>query len=102
MKYGGTSIYEGQWYMGKREGWGRMIYATGSVYEGQWKDNEYNGPGILTVAHCNLQYIDGVYDPGRAVDGRDPYYQIKKGEFELGSLKSGDYDNDAEKIAVCQ
>lgn len=34
-KEGGVEYYEGEWYAGKRSGWGRMYYANGDIYEGK-------------------------------------------------------------------
>ena len=39
-KEGGVEYYEGEWYAGKRSGWGRMYYANGDIYEG--KLNSFN------------------------------------------------------------
>jgi hypothetical protein len=32
-------IYEGEWLMGKRDGYGKQDWHDGKRYEGQWKDD---------------------------------------------------------------
>ena len=34
-----NSIYEGQWRLGKREGFGKMQWQDGSTYEGEWRND---------------------------------------------------------------
>ena len=34
-------VYEGEFYDGKREGLGKIIYANGEVYEGEWYDDSW-------------------------------------------------------------
>ena len=38
-KYSDGSYYVGEFYNGKRHGYGTYYYANGNVYQGQW----YNG-----------------------------------------------------------
>mmetsp|Transcript_1027 Transcript_1027/g.2835 ORF Transcript_1027/g.2835 Transcript_1027/m.2835 type:complete len:378 (-) Transcript_1027:123-1256(-) len=43
--------YEGEWYVNKRHGRGKQVYAKGDIYEGEWEDGERSGLGVLQLAN---------------------------------------------------
>ena len=76
----GMQIYEGQFEEGHKSGWGRHIYFNASYYEGHWSDDIYEGQGKLVLGST----------------GKYPNISwefVKEGEYQLGSLKSANYDN---------
>ncbi|KAK2876594.1 hypothetical protein Q8A67_020690 [Cirrhinus molitorella] len=62
----GTSWYKGEWVNNCREGWGKRCYPSGNVYEGQWKNNVRHGEGIMRWVQLNQQYtgqwVNGIQD----------------------------------------
>lgn len=38
-------VYEGEWVLGKKEGYGRLSFSKKEFYEGMWKDGVKNGIG---------------------------------------------------------
>ena len=54
-------IFEGEYYDGKRKGFGKLIdIRTGDIYEGEWKEDMKEGPGKLT-SKKNKFVIDGIW-----------------------------------------
>jgi len=51
------SSYEGEWYCGKRHGWGRMTYPDCSVYEGEWCEGKRCGQGMLRLRKLLLDMV---------------------------------------------
>ena len=47
-----NEYFEGEWYQGKRSGWGRMYYADGAVYEGEWLNGCRHGNGMLRLGNA--------------------------------------------------
>ncbi len=41
------SVYHGQWFEGKRNGRGKLVWPDGSIYEGGWQEDMSNGKGRL-------------------------------------------------------
>lgn len=50
---------QGEFVHGKREGFGKFVYADGAVYEGQWIDDRIHGEGVAIFASGN-RYEGGV------------------------------------------
>ena len=47
----GVSIYRGTMKMGKKDGFGSLIYKSGMKYKGSFKEDKWNGLGSLTVPY---------------------------------------------------
>lgn len=43
MRDEGRFIYEGEFFEGKEDGWGRQIASNGEVLEGEWKQGKFCG-----------------------------------------------------------
>lgn len=46
-------LTQGDFMHGKREGYGKFVYADGAVYEGQWVDDRIHGDGVAIFASGN-------------------------------------------------
>ncbi|KAK7122838.1 hypothetical protein R3I94_019823 [Phoxinus phoxinus] len=61
-----TSWYKGDWVNNCREGWGKRCYPSGNVYEGQWRNNVRHGRGTMTWVQLDQQYsgqwLNGIQD----------------------------------------
>ncbi|CAM4608507.1 unnamed protein product [Leuciscus chuanchicus] len=61
-----TSWYKGDWVNNSIEGWGKRCYPSGNVYEGQWRNNIRHGEGTMRWVHLNQQYsgqwLNGIQD----------------------------------------
>lgn len=61
-----TSWYKGDWVNNCREGWGKRCYPSGNVYEGQWRNNVRHGEGTMRWVQLDQQYsgqwVDGIQD----------------------------------------
>ncbi|XP_067286158.1 radial spoke head 10 homolog B isoform X2 [Pseudorasbora parva] len=59
-----TSWYKGDWVNNRREGWGKRCYPSGNVYEGQWRNNVRHGEGTMRWVQFDQQYggqwVDGI------------------------------------------
>jgi hypothetical protein len=40
----------GQWYMGKKQGYGRYIFSNGDMYDGDWMRDMAHGKGFYRYA----------------------------------------------------
>lgn len=59
--YRNGSVYEGQFYMNKREGYGTYTW-NNKYYEGEWKDNVMNGKG----SYCKEGIVvHGIWKKGK-------------------------------------
>ena len=61
-KYGST--YEGQYFAGKKEGQGCLVYFNGDKYSGHFFNNKKEGQGRLEDAHggvCVARFLHCVY-----------------------------------------
>ena len=47
MQYENGSVYEGQWELGVKQGFGRLINSEADAYEGDWVDDRAEGFGIM-------------------------------------------------------
>lgn len=56
MYYDDGSIYEGEWYAGKRSGKGLHKLENGNRYEGSWENDMKNGPGKYFYMERGLVY----------------------------------------------
>ena len=88
-------IYEGMWENGERDGWGRLIQANGTYYEGYFKDNMFDGKGKLCILALRMgkigDYISAETDISEFFVKKN--FEIKEGEFQLGSFESTEIDN---------
>ncbi|XP_048025836.1 radial spoke head 10 homolog B isoform X3 [Megalobrama amblycephala] len=61
-----TSWYKGDWVNNRREGWGKRCYPSGNVYEGQWKNSVRHGEGTMRWVQLDQQYsgqwVNGIQD----------------------------------------
>ena len=48
MQYENGSVYEGQWELGVKQGFGRLINSEADAYEGDWVDDRAEGFGIMS------------------------------------------------------
>ena len=46
--------FQGEWWRGARQGWGRMVYANGDYFEGEWEAGLRQGDGVLVYANGNV------------------------------------------------
>ena len=78
--------------MGKKEGFGKYVWADGSIYEGKWLDNRINGRGVYLWKDGRKYYGEwanndmegiGIYcwADGRRYDGE--YHNDKKCGFGI-------------------
>ena len=67
--FGNTHKYQGEFILGRSEGWGIYTANNSEKYEGQWKNGMFNGQGVLSFA-----------------DGRPPL----KGQWVNGNLVQPD------------
>ncbi len=51
------NTYEGEWYLGMKDGFGVQKWLNGSKYEGEWKEDKSNGKGKLI--HANGDVYEG-------------------------------------------
>jgi hypothetical protein len=58
-----TVTYDGEWFVGQMEGFGRMYYAQVGVYEGQFSKDERHGQGKMT-------WTDGTIYDGQWFSGK--------------------------------
>ncbi|CAD5123557.1 DgyrCDS11895 [Dimorphilus gyrociliatus] len=63
------NIYDGEWKMGEREGYGVFFYANGARYEGQWKRNAKEGKGKFIFK--NGRVYEGEFHKDHIVDYPD-------------------------------
>ena len=56
----GNICYEGDFFNGFREGFGKYNYQDGSFYIGQWKNNLRNGKGTFYYPNGTIFY-DGFF-----------------------------------------
>ncbi|XP_026132642.1 radial spoke head 10 homolog B isoform X1 [Carassius auratus] len=61
-----TSWYRGEWVNNCREGWGTRCYPSGNVYEGQWRNSVRHGEGTMRWVQLDQQYsgqwVNGIQD----------------------------------------
>lgn len=65
--YNDSTVYVGEWNLGKREGYGVLTYPDGRKYEGDWVNDRQKGDGVIIDPKNRLK-------KGRLLDGN----QIKK------------------------
>jgi hypothetical protein len=57
--YKNGDFYEGEFNLGKQEGYGRFMAAENFLFEGYWKQGLYEGKGKLV--YCSGIYIEGIF-----------------------------------------
>ena len=75
--YSADEYYEGEWYAGKRSGWGRIYYSDGSIYyEGEWYNNccHGNGLGVWKNFYSADEYYEGEWYGGKRSGWGRMYY----------------------------
>lgn len=69
LKYYKCSVgtYSGQYMLGKRHGYGQMVYNDGAVYAGHWRNDLCDGDGVyigvtgeMQVGNFREDYLNGV------------------------------------------
>jgi len=85
MEFANMSVYEGEWYDGKREGDGRQVFADGDSYEGKWQNGKPDGKGRLSFK--NGGYFEGLFNAGRP-SGRGTFVR-NTGETFTGAWFDG-------------
>ncbi len=63
LKQYGQVAYYGEVRVGKREGRGIMLHASGQVYEGQWRQDRKEGQGYERLAN-GCEY-EGLFEDGK-------------------------------------
>jgi hypothetical protein len=58
------SVYWGQFYQGKRQGYGILINKVGDLYEGEFQMDQMRGSGCLYYESDSSYYIGQVNDKG--------------------------------------
>jgi len=58
------SKYEGEFFDGKMEGFGRRVYPNGNIYEGEWMNDKPHGEGTLKRAADN-SWKEGRWHEGK-------------------------------------
>ena len=83
-----SSIYEGQFKNGERDGWGRMIYTNGSYYQGNWSNGMLEGEGKLGSCILNMRDVNAYNNDQVDVSefNMEESYNIQEGTFQMGSL----------------
>lgn len=52
------AVYRGQYFEGKRNGYGEEIYTDGSGYFGLWKEDKKEGKGMICSSNGNVYFGD--------------------------------------------
>ena len=63
--YANGDVYIGEFYNGKRHGYGIYYYPNGNRYEGNWASGERHGQGTMYYANGTVQ--SGTWDNGKFV-----------------------------------
>mmetsp|Transcript_34282 Transcript_34282/g.33511 ORF Transcript_34282/g.33511 Transcript_34282/m.33511 type:complete len:124 (-) Transcript_34282:408-779(-) len=71
MNYPNGDIYEGEWMKDFREGFGILKFTKGDTYEGEWLQDRMHGKGIL--AHPEGSVYEGIWEEGSKVEGMGIY-----------------------------
>lgn len=79
------SVYEGQWYKGKKFGRGKLSWIDGSFYEGEWANDMTKGKGRLI--HQDGDVYEGEWKDNKA-SGKGLYIHYDGAKYE------GDWEND--------
>ena len=103
MKNG--DVYDGDWYEGKKDGFGKMTYANGDIYDGEWEDDCQHGNGKMTYKNDNFEYFGswsygqwhGLGQISALIENSDPSYDSsimlnfkkEEGFYYLGYLIKG-------------
>ncbi len=91
----GSALYEGFWVAGRRQGWGRLRYASGDVYDGMWHADRRQGPGQYRFGSGSPWHGDSYTGTwaGDLQHGQGQYRFITgdqyTGRFEAGAQASG-------------
>lgn len=64
-------MYEGNFEMGQKEGFGKYFYRDGTVYEGEWREGSKEGKGNLRFP--NGAWYDGEFKVG-ICDGKGDFF----------------------------
>lgn len=55
MEWLDGSIYEGDYFHGKKEGYGKFKFPSGACYTGGWLNGQQHGAGTLVNAEGDLE-----------------------------------------------
>ena len=79
------NYYDGEWYEGKKDGKGTLVWVNGERYEGDWKRNNRHGNGTYFFPNGDYEVASYVNDKK---EGHATYYSSD------GSVWKGSYVND--------
>lgn len=57
MIYANGDVYEGQWYLGKRNGYGVLTKRNGDHFEGKWVNDKREGQGSYFYSSKNKVFV---------------------------------------------
>ncbi|KAL4483811.1 hypothetical protein ABPG72_006186 [Tetrahymena utriculariae] len=66
---GKKTVYEGEWFAGKRQGKGKIVFSSGASYEGEFFNGIKHGKGIF-------KYTSGNYYEGEYVNDKKEGYGV--------------------------
>ena len=89
MEFANTSVYEGEWADGKREGVGRQVFADGDWYEGNWFADLPDGKGKLSFKTGENSFFEGMFNAG-VPDGPGKLVRTSGDEL-VGMWRDGAY-----------
>ena len=84
--YRKTSEYEGEFYLDKKNGKGKIILNAGDIYNGEFKNNKINGYGHYIWKNNNHEYI------GYFLNGKfhgEGYYKWGENQYFKGNYING-------------
>lgn len=62
LLYEPNNWYDGEWFEGKRQGFGIRHYVSGAVYEGMWWNNIQNGEGSMAWENSDVHIGSELFD----------------------------------------
>eukprot|EP01017_Pseudomicrothorax_dubius_P015853 TRINITY_DN180_c0_g1_i1.p1 TRINITY_DN180_c0_g1~~TRINITY_DN180_c0_g1_i1.p1 ORF type:complete len:499 (+),score=53.76 TRINITY_DN180_c0_g1_i1:82-1578(+) len=87
MKYTNGDVYVGEWFAGRRCGYGVLTRADGmTIYEGEWSDDVYHGYGHLRF-HNGVDSFESFSLNAHDIGALKPYYKDYQGEFADGNFE---------------
>ncbi|XVE48670.1 hypothetical protein DITRI_Ditri01bG0021200 [Diplodiscus trichospermus] len=84
-KYSNSDVYEGEWKEGLREGNGRYVWNNGNKYTGNWKGGKMHGRGVM-------EWVNGDQYNGCWLNGfrhGSGIYQYADGGYYFGTWSRG-------------
>ena len=80
-----TSVYDGDFRLGKKHGMGTMTYPDGGKYNGSWENDKKSGAGRYEFGK-DMSIFNGTWKEGQITSGSWEFQGAGKydGEFKLG------------------